>query len=336
MKLCSGDIFPAVQVCASSLVSLSSSSNSFESHLVQIPVHKFKFKLEFTSPLYTVQVQFALNPFNVQFELIVQVFMLTSPLRNFGSLPVSPPFRGKSEKLAFPSSPRERFSSTLFWTWIEEPTSLFISHMQNVVKLPENLLDHLKSCTANTFHVMFMKAPKRARETKAVEPIAKPFPMVAVVFPLELLMDLRTILYLSVYFPLFITRACLLLMLLVLFLVFLVGAMVTAPKGRQSTKKKLSIKWFVVEQMSTVKDVEGSIGVEYWEVMVVVARSSSGVRQTCFLTMHDRPCAAIVTHPSVRQTSKSESLVTTPIDQNAQSGNQEVAVGRMVLKRIKD
>ncbi|PKU84766.1 hypothetical protein MA16_Dca008176 [Dendrobium catenatum] len=28
---------------------------------------------------------------------------------NFGSLPASPPFRGKSERLAFPSSPRGCF-----------------------------------------------------------------------------------------------------------------------------------------------------------------------------------------------------------------------------------
>ncbi|KAL0913001.1 hypothetical protein M5K25_016430 [Dendrobium thyrsiflorum] len=31
------------------------------------------------------------------------------PERNFSSLPTSPPFRGKSERLAFPSSPRGRF-----------------------------------------------------------------------------------------------------------------------------------------------------------------------------------------------------------------------------------
>ncbi|KAL0910005.1 hypothetical protein M5K25_020926 [Dendrobium thyrsiflorum] len=34
------------------------------------------------------------------------------PGRNFGSLPTSPPFRGKSERLAFPSTPRGRFRCT--------------------------------------------------------------------------------------------------------------------------------------------------------------------------------------------------------------------------------
>ncbi|KAL0911209.1 hypothetical protein M5K25_019331 [Dendrobium thyrsiflorum] len=42
-------------------------------------------------------------------DILDQALALCELKRNFGSLPASPPFKGKSERLAFPSSPRGRF-----------------------------------------------------------------------------------------------------------------------------------------------------------------------------------------------------------------------------------
>ncbi|KAL0927599.1 hypothetical protein M5K25_001787 [Dendrobium thyrsiflorum] len=57
---------------------------------------------------------------------------LTAFRRNFGSLPASPPFRGKSERLAFPSSPHGRFSARKGESYLHGQRAPVIASAQNV------------------------------------------------------------------------------------------------------------------------------------------------------------------------------------------------------------
>ena len=49
-----------------------------------------------------------------------------------------------------------------------------------------------KRASPDEARIRVTKAPKSARETSAAEPIAKPFPIAAVVFPKNLIFQLKT------------------------------------------------------------------------------------------------------------------------------------------------
>ncbi|KAL0903735.1 hypothetical protein M5K25_028133 [Dendrobium thyrsiflorum] len=94
-------------------------------------VAQTEFKFWLTSPQVSVRNQFNII---VHKSPVVQILFR----RNFGSLPASPPFRGKSERLAFPSSPHGRFRISRFTRLVTSvgPVSLPTTLLERVGGLP--------------------------------------------------------------------------------------------------------------------------------------------------------------------------------------------------------